>query len=85
MNWKDSGYGRKTKQHKKHWVKKMTDRDYKLDKLEHLKLKHRILDTWVNEDSRKLVETTEMKARKVQKLRMKEEMHALAKELGVRI
>jgi len=70
---------------KKRWVKKMTERDYKLDKLEHLKFKHRLLDTWISEDSQTKFETPDMKARKVQKLKMKEEMFALAKELGVRI
>ena len=71
---------------RKRWVKKMTERDYKLDKLEHLKFKHRLLDTWISEDSQRAkFETPEMKERKVLKLKMKEEMHALAKELGVRI
>lgn len=68
---------------RKRWVKKMTERDYKLDKLEHLKFKHRLLDNWISEDSQAKFETPEMKERKVKKLRMKEEMVSLAKELGV--
>lgn len=71
---------------RKRWVKKMTERDHKLDKLELLKFKHRLLDTWISEDSHKAkYETQEMKERKVQKLKMKQEMVALAKELGVTV
>lgn len=70
---------------RKRWVKKMNERDHKLNKLEHLKFKHRLLDNWISEDSQAKFETPEMKERKVKKLQMKEEMYALAKELGVRI
>lgn len=71
---------------RKRWVKKMTERDHKLDKLELLKFKHRLLDTWISEDSHKAkYETQEMKERKVLKLKMKQEMTDLAKELGVTV
>lgn len=71
---------------RKRWVKKMNERDHKLDKLEHLKFKHRLLDTWISEDSQTAkYETQEMKERKVLKLKMKQEMVSLAKELGVTV
>lgn len=61
----------------------MTEDEWKLNKLEHLKFKHRLLDNWITEDSYAKFETPEMKERKLKKLKMKEEMVALAKELGV--
>lgn len=56
----------------------MKRKEYLLDRLEELRFKHRLLDNWVAEIK---YDEAKMKAKKIEKLKMKEEIVNIEQEL----
>lgn len=56
----------------------MKRKEYLLDRLEELKFKHKLLDDWIAEIK---YDTKKQKEKKIQKLKMKEEIVSIQREL----